>query len=406
MQDQTQTMPPGARPASIRGSNQSGVRAFNERLVLTLLRTGGPQAKAVIARNTGLSPQTVSVIMRQLEADGLLLREDPLRGKVGQPSVPMRLNPDGALFFGLKIGRRSSELVLIDFLGKVLARAHRSYRFPTRESTLGFAREAMARLQAGLAPEQRSRVAGLGIAMPFQIWDWAQHIGVAADQMASWRDFDIREAIADGLDVPVYLQNDASAACGAELVFGTSKTPQNFLYFYVAYFIGGGVVLNGSLYTGPSGNAGALGTLPVPDGRGAVRQLIDVASLSGLESRLIAAGVGLPDMWDRPDRWDLDTAILDGWVDDAAAGIANAITAAASVIDFELAMIDGWMPAPLRQRLADAVGRALTRINLAGIIAPEVRQGTIGPDARATGAASLPLAERFLVDRNAFMKAG
>ena len=50
--------------------------------------------------------------MRQLETDGLLLRGEPIRGKVGQPSVPMRLNPDGAYFFGLKVGRRSTELVL------------------------------------------------------------------------------------------------------------------------------------------------------------------------------------------------------------------------------------------------------------------------------------------------------
>ena len=88
-----------------RGSNQSGMRAHNERLVLSLVRQHGALAKSDIARMTGLSAQTVSVIMRALEQDGLLLRGEPVRGRIGQPSVPMAIAPGGAYFLGLKIGR-------------------------------------------------------------------------------------------------------------------------------------------------------------------------------------------------------------------------------------------------------------------------------------------------------------
>ena len=72
-----------------RGTNQAGMRAYNERLVLTLVRRHKALAKSEIARMTGLSAQTVSVIMRQLEADELLIRGEPQRGRVGQPSVPL-----------------------------------------------------------------------------------------------------------------------------------------------------------------------------------------------------------------------------------------------------------------------------------------------------------------------------
>ncbi len=58
-----------------------------------------------------------------------------------------------------------------------------------------------------------------------------------------------------------------TAACGAELVFGQTKDVNDFVYFYIGSFIGGGIVINGSLYAGRSGNAGALGSMPVP-GRG------------------------------------------------------------------------------------------------------------------------------------------
>ena len=386
-----------------RGSNQSGMRAHNERLVLTLVRRHGALAKAEIARATGLSAQTVSVIMRQLEADGLLVKGDPVRGKVGQPSVPMRLAAQGAYFLGLKIGRRNEELVLIDFLGQVQGRVQRTHAYPRPDDTVGFAVDALRDLTEPLTREQRGRIAGLGVAMPFEMWNWARLIGVDAAEMAAWQSRDIRAELAAEVPYPVYLHNDASCACGAELVFGAGDTPRDFLYFYVGYFIGGGLVLNGSLYSGRSGNAGALGSMPVPGPSGPL-QLIDVASLSGIEKLLIAAGKPSQGLWSDPAHWDVDPAILDRWISGAAGGIAHAIAAASSLIDFEAVMIDGWIPAALRDRLVAETRDALARINLAGITPPEVLPGTVGPSARSLGAACLPLSERFLVDGQAFLK--
>ena len=108
--------------------------------------------------------------------------------------------------------------------------------------------------------------------------------------MEAWRDFGLRAEVAALFDFPVFLQNDATCACGAELVFGSRDTPPDFLYFYMGYFVGGGVVLNGRLFTGSTGNAGALGPMPVPGPDGETRQLIDVASLAGLERMLSDAG--------------------------------------------------------------------------------------------------------------------
>ena len=64
-----------------------------------MLRSTGPKPKAEVARLLGLSPQTASVIMRNLEERGFIERCAPVRGKVGQPSIPMRLARNGALFF-------------------------------------------------------------------------------------------------------------------------------------------------------------------------------------------------------------------------------------------------------------------------------------------------------------------
>lgn len=389
---------------AVRGTNQSGMRAHNERLVLTLIRQMGPLAKAEIARLTGLSAQTVSVIMRALEADGFLRKGLPVRGKVGQPSVPMGLAEDGAYFLGLKVGRRSLDLVLCDFLGHVEGRVHLAHRYPAPDRVVRFANEAIGQLLEQLTDEQRRRVAGLGIAIPFRLWDWAGALGVDPADMAGWRDRDIAADIAESWDFPIYLRNDASAACGAELVFGEQDKPRDFLYFFVGFFVGGGLVLDNQLYTGRTGNAAALGSIPIGIRGDKVRQLVDVASLASLEQALIAGGGSGEMIWENPKSWSVPQAALGEWLSQAADGLAYAIISCACVIDFECVLIDGWLPDVVRTLIVRETARRLQEIRIAGIDVPEIREGTIGSDARALGAASLPLSNRFLVERNAFLK--
>ena len=121
------------------------------------------------------------------------------------------------------------------------------------------------------------------------------------------------------LPYPVYLQNDATAACGAELAFGDNAGLQDFIYFYVGAFVGGGLVLNGGLFTGRTGNAAALGSMPVPDGAGGTVQLIDRASLVLLERRLRAAGLPLDALYDPAADWSGFGAHLDDWLADRRA---------------------------------------------------------------------------------------
>ena len=387
-----------------RGTNQSGMRDQNERLVLSLVRQNGSLAKSDIARMTRLSAQTISVIMRELEEEDLLVRQAPVRGKIGQPSIPMALNANGAYFIGLKIGRRSAELVLIDFLGNVRAMLQNSYRYPAPRETVDFVNAGIKQMRAGLAATQDKRIAGLGIAMPFELWNWAETAGAPRDIMDQWRHRDIRAEIQALCSFPVYLQNDATAACGAELVFGQTGNLRDFIYFYIGAFAGGGIVLNGRLYSGPSGNAGALGSMPVPGADGRPTQLIDVASLAILEKALNERGEDATYLWTSPEDWEGIGPEFDAWFASAGAALAYAIVSASSVIDFEAAVIDGWMPASARERLVGAVREAVARIDVEGLKIPSVREGTVGIHARALGGASLPLSERFLVGATAASK--
>ncbi|MFN2306223.1 MAG: winged helix-turn-helix transcriptional regulator, partial [Paracoccaceae bacterium] len=109
------------------GANQHGVRDHNERLILSMIQRLGPMPGSEIAKQAGLSPQTVSVILRYLETDGVLIKGEPQRGRVGKPSTPMALSPDAAFAVGLKIGRRSADFVLTDIMGNIRSRAQMAY---------------------------------------------------------------------------------------------------------------------------------------------------------------------------------------------------------------------------------------------------------------------------------------
>lgn len=384
------------------GANQTRVRAHNERLVLSLVRRHGELPKSEIARRSGLSAQTVSVIMRALEADGLLLRGEPQRGRVGQPSIPMRLDADGVFSIGLKIGRRSADLVLTDFVGSVREHLYQSYSYPKPDKVVQFVERGIGTLKKSLSAT--AFISGLGIATPFELWNWAEKIGAPQREMARWRDFNLGAAIAEVTDLPIFVQNDATAACGAELVFGRGREFTDFIYFFIGWFIGGGVVLNHEVYTGRTGSAGAIGPMPIILPTGGTGQLLERASIFTLEQRLKEAGIDPSPLWLEPDQWDGFGDLLDEWIAETSRYLALAIVSACSIIDFEATLIDGGFPTEIRGRLVDTIRREVQKLDLQGIEAPQIVAGSLGAKARAIGGASQPLFARFLLDQNVLFK--
>lgn len=393
-------------PTLSRGTTQTGVRLYNERLALSLIRSHGSLPKAEIARLTGLSAQTVSVIVRQLEADGLLIKETPKRGKVGQPLVPFSLNPDGAFSIGLKVGRRSADLMLMDLTGNIRKTVRKTYPFPAPAELLVFVKAALVDLTQALTRKQRERISGIGIAAPFELWNWEEEVRAPREMLEAWRSFDLQSEISRICAWPVHFCNDATAACAAELLFGRGREYRDYAYFYVGYFIGGGIVLNGSLFQGRNGNAGALGSFPVPAPGGGAQQLIRTASFHVLEKALKAEGREPAMLWQNAADWSGVGTALDRWIAAAATALAHASAGVVSVLDCSAVVIDGAMPADVRLQLCEAVRVALAAINMQGISPFAVIEGMIGGDARAMGAASLPLFANFIIDRDVLFKEG
>ena len=379
------------------GVNQKGVRDHNERLILSVLQRYGDSPASEIAKRTHLSAQTISVILRKLEGDGLITKGQPVKGKVGKPSVPIALNPKGALALGFKVGRRSCDLFLTDLCGTVLFKRHMRYDIALPKTIFAFMRESYDEALAHVGPTLAARICGIGIAAPFEIWKWGSTDGNTPEDFLSWKDTSFEAELAHFTDLPVFVVNDGTSACWAEHVYGQGRAFSDYAYLYVAYFIGGGIVLNQTVYEGGRGNAGAFGALRVGDRKGRARQLLDVASIASLEDAVAQAGEDPKRLWQLPQDWSPFAPLVDDWIEETANGVAQACVSACAVIDFEAVIVDGFIPQDVKARLVARIRDFLPTEDSRGLILPRIVEGSIGPDARAIGAACSPIFAQYFL---------
>lgn len=387
------------------GSNQVGMRQFNERIVLQAIRLHGALPKADVGRLTRLSMQTVSMIVERLIDDGLLEKQARVRGRIGQPSVPIALRAEGAYTIGVKVGRRSLDVLAMDFLGRVCCREVQEYAYPDPRTLFPALDSKLARINEVLGA-RREKVVGVGVAAPLWLGGWRDFLGAPREALDAWNDIDIRTRIASMTGLPVEFAKDTTAACAAELVMGQGRGIHNFLYLFVGTFIGGGLVIDGRLHGGPHDNAGAVGSIPILSGnaRQPAQQLLHAASGFVLEKLFVDAGAPATAAHDHralsPDLWRL----TEQWLDTACPAIAGALTNAAALLDLEAVVIDGEVDRQLVREIIRRTERVLDKFEWEGIVRPQLLEGTIGSDARAMGGAILPLYAHFAPMHELFLK--
>lgn len=384
------------------GTTQAETRVYNERLIISLIRRHGQLSKVELTRLTGLSPQTITTIVNRAADSQLLLRLEPLRGGLGQPSAPYALNPKGAHSIGLKIGRRSADVVLVDFVGDVVAFERTSFEYPVPAEVITFAEAAIARMTRKHKALPTERIAGLGIASPFHLWNWGDEADVPGGALNAWKRIDVRAELDRVFDWPVYLYSDAMVSAGAELMFGAGLGRADFLYAFIGHSIGGGLVLDHHLFPGRSKLAGALGDIPVTVGGGLPRPLTQIASLHSLANRLGRPGNGV--IWSSSEEWgDLGSPLV-AWMEDVSDGLAEVAGAAVALLDIDNIVIDGALPPKIRKEIAKAVRRKLARVLVDRPEPFSVLEGTFGHMAPAIGGASVPLLVKYSNDKELLFK--
>ncbi|MDE1997107.1 MAG: ROK family transcriptional regulator, partial [Rhizobiaceae bacterium] len=377
-----------------KGSNSMQLRYYNERVVLDAVRRFGETSKAEIARFAHLTPPAVATIVDALVAGGYLVENGKRFGGKGQPSAMYGLAKDGAYSIGLHIGRRAMDAILTDFTGQTVAFETHEYDHPNPLSISELGDAAITRFKKELGKENQKRLVGIGISAPYFIGGWDAELGFPADVQMEWRAFDLKSHFAEGHDLQVMIENDASAAAVAELVYGLGKHYSDFLHISLSTFVGAGLVLDGTLQTGPNGNTAAFGPFPVthsklnsvPKPSGKFEVLLHRASIYTLVHHLRINGFQITRVRDLEPMPEAAKELVSEWQDDCADALAQAIIGSIAVVDLEAVVVDGLLPPPLLSDTVDRIRQCFIEMLPPGLIPPVISAGALGARGSALGA--------------------
>jgi predicted NBD/HSP70 family sugar kinase len=347
------------------------VRRHNLALVLGEVAGPEPLSRAGVAARTGLTRGTVSSLVEELIAAGLVTELAAARGGPGRPASPLRLDPRGPAGLGLEVGVDAVGACVVDLTGAV--RARRTVASDHRDDVPDTGLGTVAALAAGVVAEAGLPIAGAAVALPGVVGP--DGVLERAPNLPRWVDVAVGDALSARLrGLPVRAGNEADLAALAERRAGG---PTDAVVVSGGIGVGAGILLDGVLFAGAGGRAGEIGHVVVEPGgrdchcggRGCLETVAGLEALLGdatdLES-LVAA---------RPDA-----------VRAAGRALGIALTGAVHLLDVPAVVLGGSYPrcGPL---LLDAVRAELAArvFSRAGV---EVRFSTLGPGAALRGAAA------------------
>ena len=360
---------------ALKGTNQEYGRPYNRRLVLETIRLLAPVSRGEIAKRVGLTVQTVSTIIRELELQGFVrgVRETP-KGR-GLPPTFLNLNPDGGYAIGVNVTPMGLKAALIDLAGDVIGERDRLLPHPTPERAFREIEKLVGSLKK-LRP--RGRILGIGLALPGP-FDVDSMSFVGPTTLEGWKGVPIGARLAKLTGLPAFIEADLAAAALGERLYGAGRDLREFYYLYFGVGLGGCLVREGAPVRGAFGNAGEIGHVPlVPDGepcpcgnRGCLERYL---SLEAMERRSAAIGV-------------------ERWIAEAAPLLRSAIVTIENLFDPETIILGGAADDSLLGRLiaaAEPLAHSISERD--GRSAPRVTRSKDGANAVLRGAAALAVA--------------
>lgn len=271
---------------------KSHLREANERLLLNMIRQNTELSRADIVRITGFSASSVTYIIKRMIRAGLVCETPSGRpARVGRQPLTLRLKPEALIAAGVEILSKGARVITADLHGAILAQ-----RFVPREVDhlvfLVRVRDAIRALTSHLG---RRSLLGVGVSLPGSIDRTTGR--VIASENLGWFDVDAGGILSEGSSAKFHFGNDAHLGALAERWFCEPGTRplENFVYVVLRQGLGTGVMVDGSLLRGATGEASEFGhTTLFADGRrclcGSVGCWEEYASQRALERLFVEKG--------------------------------------------------------------------------------------------------------------------
>lgn len=364
-------------------------RKFSQRAVMEAIIQNGPISRASIAKQTGLSKQTISEIVRQLELDDWVRETGRTSGHVGRTAVTYELVPDAAYIAAVDLGGTKIRLAIADlacqvFAEEVVATDRRGGQFVV-DQIAELCAQAAEHLNI---PRERIRMAVIGApGAP----DAKTGRILLAPNISDFDTMNVAAAFEKALGIDVILENDVNLAVLGENWLGQGQGIDNLAFIAVGTGIGGGLMVGGQLVRGVMNAAGELGFLPFgadpfdPESlrTGAFERV--TASIGIMEHYAAASGetATVPAIFERAANGDAHASAT---LDETAKYLARGISAIAAIANPEKVIMGGSIG--LRPELIERIRKFLPACFPYPV---EIEASQLGPRAAIVGAAAIGL---------------
>lgn len=367
--------------------------------IIDVLRRRGAASRAELAAGTGLSRATVSGLVGELVADGVVAeREDEhANGTTGRRPMALALSAAAGHVVGVDFGHTHLRVALADLSSHVLGE---------RETAVDVDRSAAEALDAAAdlvgellevcdVPREHVVAAGMGLPGPID-----RDTGVVGSSviLENWSGLRPGPELEGRLGFPVRVDNDANLGALGELTFGAARGARNVVYVKVSSGIGAGIVVDGEIFRGSSGAAGELGHVIVDPGgllcrcgnRGCLETVVASGALVRLVRTTHGPAVTVGDLVEAARSGDIACGRVLG---DAGRAIGQALATICNVFNPDRLVIGGDLSLA-GEPLLDGIAESLRRYALPAVLeAAQLRQAVLGARAEVLGALRLVTAD-------------
>lgn len=360
-------------------------RQLSVRSIMEAILRRGPTSRAELAKLTGLSRQTTTQVVLELERDGWLQVIGRMQGPVGRSAPTYEINPASAYVLGIRLEGTILQMALADIRGAVVAEISE----PTEprgglEVVRQVGRLFLALTDKSEVPRDRVRLGVMG--SPGVVDPNSGRIDIAPS-IPHLGDINVVEAMRSELGLALSIENGVKLAALGELWQGEARGTRNFAYFGIGGGVGMGIVADGRLLRGARGAAGEIAYLPVggdpfdPAGfdNGTFEMAVNSAAVvRRYEGYGGARNSSVSDVFSALDAGDPQAVAA---IDETARLVALAISAVHAVIDPELIVLGGSIGR--RTEMTQRVRALLPRVIPKTV---QIRSSTLGDRATLVGA--------------------
>ncbi len=384
-------------PENSKGYNHNAVGNYNKLFLLDLIRREKGISRKELAKRSNLTTATVTIIVNTLIQDGIVEESQPIQQEKGRPLVGLRLVGERLLSVGFAIDHDYLQGTLINFNGVILSQISISHsRFKSMQDLL----KQLSTMYEDLIEvlEKGSAISAIGLAGMGPI---NSTTGVSSEFLYTKENEhqSLKQLLEEHFNIPVYLENNSTAASIYELWSGTMANEiQNGFYLYMGLGVGGGVIQNRRIYRGSSLNAGEVGHIVVEaDGKQCV------CGNKGCVEKYISYSALIEDLGEQYREFQyLEKQFINkdkqlmAWLESGASKLSQALGSIVNILDVDTIIMSGIYPKPITLYILEIIKEKMSLFTIGSRpVDPKLVLGEIA-NQPSLGAAILPFYEGFI----------